>query len=144
MVHNRLNTLCSGDTRENIARACDRGTHTTVSSDSTVAAVHQYDGILRILKLDSTTAKVQPTGTFMARVDELAILKMCFLNNSVNDLPVLAVLHEDYRTKVRRCVAETPLFSYPALFYDQLISCARLHHLYIASCAHQLPVESVS
>jgi hypothetical protein len=104
MALSRLNTVCTGDTREIIARPCDRGTQTTVSMDSTVAAVHQYDGILRVLHLDPSTAEVQAGRTFMARVDEISILRMCFLHSTVEGMPVLAILHEDYRTKVRRCV----------------------------------------
>lgn len=106
MANSRLNTVCTGDTRETVARACERGTHTTISSDSTVVAVHQYDGILRILGVDPDKAKVQPSGTFMARVDEISIVRMCFLNNTVDGMPVLAVLHEDFRTKVRRYDAD--------------------------------------
>jgi hypothetical protein len=104
MTHNRLNTLCTGDNRETIARPCDRGTFTTISADSKVAAVHQYDGILRVLPIDPI-GKVQPHHTFMARVDEIAILRICFLYNTYQGMPVLAILHEDYRTKVRRCGA---------------------------------------
>ena len=84
------------------------GPRTTVSADSTVVAVHQYDGILRVLCVDPASAKVQPARTFMARVDELSILTICFLHNTIDGMPVLAILHEDYRTQVKRCAVATP------------------------------------
>jgi hypothetical protein len=100
-THGRLVTVASGDTRERIARPCERGTYTAVDPTGTVAVVHQYDGILRVLRLDPATAEVKLS--FMERVEELAILEMRFLHSTDDSKHILAVLHDDFRNNSRRC-----------------------------------------
>ena len=95
--------------------------------------------------MDASSAKVQPAGTFMARVDELAILRMCFLHNSVDGMPVLAILHEDYRTAVRRCDSATPeLFraaSKPYVFAQ--MSLTHVYTLDLSNCMMHLCLQPV-
>lgn len=102
-----LSTLAVGDARVQVAQPRDQGPLVAVDPTGTVVAMVQYRGIIRLMQIAPDTCEVKVV--VIERIDEPQVLDMQFLTpTDTASGPILGILHEDYRTKMRRCGPATP------------------------------------
>ena len=85
-------TRASGDASDAIGRPVDNGQLGTVDPECRAAALHLYDGLLKIVPMDPATGALG-SEAFSARLEELSVVDAAFLAGCAT--PTVALLYED-------------------------------------------------